>query len=402
LIDSRTFDVGIIPADSSVVITPIVYPDYSADGTIQDLTLEITYNDAYGVRTPSDYSMGMIVSPNPPESVLSISPDIVAAEASSIATTTTTTTTSSSDSNISATDRMNSSIMLTAEKIENVNFIITNNGKLSLTDVILSLSSGSDSVKLLGDSRWRYEHMASASEYRLSIPIYAAADVINAPVEFTLDAEYIEGGQSKTDTLSIGAYVDGQIKVRAYDLAINYIGDVPTLVGNLLNEGNTVALFTTIDLINSTTAPNEQDSVSSFLASQPQQQYLGDLTENSPLPFSIPLDINREAPAGTLPVNLKVTYSDNLRNVHSLILEGIVEYKPVLSQSASNNGSQSANFLYLLLVAVIAVAAVMVSILLVRRRKKRKKAFSARSIDNIENEGIDLFLSDRTRSDQKK
>lgn len=399
LVDSRTFDIGIIPAKSSVIITPVVYPDYSADGTIQNLDLEITYNDAYGVRTSSGYSMGMIVSPNPPESVLSISP-YIGTEVSG--TTTITTAKTSSDSDISATDRMNSSIMLIAGKIENVNFTITNNGKLSLSDVILSLNSGSDSVKLLGDPRWRFERMTPASEYILSVPIYAATGVINTPVGFTLDAEYIEGGQSKTDTLSIGAYVDGQIKVRVYDLAINYVGGAPTLVGNLLNEGNTVALFTTIDLANSTTAPNEQDSVSSFLASQPQQQYLGDLTENSPLPFSIPLDINRNAPAGTFPVNLGVTYSDNLRNVHNLILEETVEYEPIPSQSSSNSGSQSLNFLNLLPVAVIVIAAVTVSIFLIRRRRKRKNAFSRRSTDNLEDEGIDLFLSDRIHSDHKK
>jgi hypothetical protein len=184
------------------------------------------------------------------------------------------------------------------------------------------------------------------------------------------------------------------------------------LVGNLLNEGNTVALFTTIDLVNSTTAaPNGQGSVSSFLSSQPQQQYLGDLSENSPLPFSIPLDINRNAPAGTFPVNLRVTYSDNLRNVHNLVLEETVEYEPLPSQSANNGGGQNVNFINLLLVAVmdiptmtatIAISAIAVWILLIRRRRKRKKAFSKKSIDNLENEGIDLFLSDGTHSDQKK
>ncbi|MGH9983860.1 MAG: hypothetical protein ACRD8W_07885 [Nitrososphaeraceae archaeon] len=391
LIDSKTFDVGTIHAESSVIITPVIYPDYSADGTIQDLDLEISYNDAYGVRTTTDYSIGMIISPNSPESILSISPGITGFGVAEIGT------------NASGINRMNNSIMLTAGRIEDVGFTITNNGETPLVDFVLSLDSGSDSVKILGDSRWRFEEMAPGSEHILSTILYAAEDVINTPVEFTVDAEYIEEGQLKTDALSIGAYVDGHIKVRAYDLAINSVGNVPTLAGNLLNEGNTLALFTTIELVNSTTAKsNEQGSINSLLTSRPQQQYLGDLLENSPLPFSIPLDIDRDALAGIYPVNLRITYSDNLRNVHELILNGTVEYKPVLPQSTNNTGSQSLNSLITILVAAgVAVAAVVSLIFLFRRRKKKKVVLQQRSIDNLEREQEIDLLSDGPSSDQK-
>ena len=77
-----------------------------------------------------------------------------------------------------------------------------------------------------------------------------AEDVIATPIELKQHAEYISGGQSKTDTLSIGAYVDGEIKIKAYDFAVNDIGGTPNLVGNLLNQGNTIALFTTVEMIN--------------------------------------------------------------------------------------------------------------------------------------------------------
>ena len=54
----------------------------------------------------------------------------------------------------------------------------------------------------------------------------------------------------KKDSLSIGAYIQGQIKIRTYEVSMEDIGGVLNLVGNLLNEGNTVALFTTIEIIN--------------------------------------------------------------------------------------------------------------------------------------------------------
>src|ERR687897_2317414 len=81
-VDSESFNIGNIPAGSSVSITPVIYPDYSSGGTIQTLDLEIAYNNAYGIRTDSDYSIGMIVAPNPPESVLSINPGIISTTSS--------------------------------------------------------------------------------------------------------------------------------------------------------------------------------------------------------------------------------------------------------------------------------------------------------------------------------
>jgi hypothetical protein len=377
-VDSESFNIGIIPAGSSVLITPIIYPDYSSEGTIQTLDLEIAYNNAYGIRTDSDYSIGMIVAPNPPESVLSINPGRIS------------TTSSSQDgiddnnskSNVNEVeDEINENpIKLTAGRLENLRFSITNNGSLPLTDIVFSLSSGTNSVKILGDSRWRVDYMAPQSNFPLSTTVYAAEDVINTPTDFEIDTEYIERGQSKTDTLNIGAYVDGQIRIRTYDLDINYVGGAPNLVGNLLNEGNTVALFTTIELSNPTNdAESSQSTLNESLVTGPsQQQYLGDLSENSPLPFSIPLSIDSELPAGNYPVSLNVTYSDNLRMVHELLLNDSVAYEGQPSAS-SNSDSNNAAFTFtngfssIVPMVIIIIIAIVVGLFLIRRRIKKKK-----------------------------
>jgi hypothetical protein len=361
-VDSETFNIGNIPAGSSVVITPLVYPDYSSGGTIQTLDLEIAYNDAYGIRTNSIYSIGMIVAPNPPESVLSISPGLVA------------TVSSSGQGTPSRVQTNGDSIELTAGRIETLSFNVTNNGSSPLTDIVFSISSGTNSVKILGDSRWRVDYMAPSETYIMSTTVYAAEDVINTPIEFEINAEYIERGQSKTDTLSIGAYVDGQIRIRAYDLDINYIGGAPNLVGNLLNEGNTVGLFTTIELANSATQSSLNDSL---VTGTSQQQYLGDLSENSPLPFSIPLDFASDLPAGSYPVTLNVTYSDNLRAVHELLLNDTVVYEGTLSTSNSNESNSEAfslinEFSSFFPILIIIIVGGLVGLFLIRRRKKKR------------------------------
>ena len=418
-VDSESFNIGNIQAGSSVLITPIIYPEYSSGGTIQTLDLEIAYNNAYGIRTDSDYSKGMIVAPNPPESVLSINPEIIS------------TTSSSRDyaandnkSNVyGSEDEINENpIKLTAGRLENLRFSITNNGSLPLTDVVFSLSSGTNSVKILGDSRWRVGYMAPQSNFPMSTTVYAAEDVINNPTEFEVNAEYIERGQSKTDTLNIGAYVDGQIRIRTYDLDINYVGGAPNLVGNLLNEGNTVALFTTIELVNpAANAESSQGNLNKSLVTGPsQQQYLGDLSENSPLPFSIPLSIDSDLPASDYPVSLNVTYSDNLRMVHELLLNDTVVYEGQPSTSSNNDGNNGAftfvnGFSGIFPIVIIIIIVIIVGLLLIRRRNKRKRGeikldtkitsasrpSDSTTVREVTDQDSDFFLDDESSSRNK-
>jgi hypothetical protein len=418
-VDSESFNIGNIPAGSSVLITPIIYPDYSSGGTIQTLDLEVAYNNAYGIRTDSDYSIGMIVAPNPPESVLSINPGIISI-------------TSSNQDYVANDNKRNANkaedeindnpIKLTAGRLENLRFSITNKGSLPLTDIVFSLSSGTDSVKILGDSRWRVDYMAPLSNFPMSTTVYAAEDVINTPTEFEINAEYIERGQSKTDALNIGAYVDGQIRIRTYDLDINYVGGAPNLVGNLLNEGNTVALFTTIELVNpADNTESSQSKLNNSLVTGPsQQQYIGDLSENSPLPFSIPLSIDTDLPSGAYPVSLNVTYSDNLRMVHELLLNDTVVYEGQPSASSNNDSNNDVftfvnGFSGIFPIVIIIIIVIIVGLFLIRRRNKKKKGekrintkitstsrpSDSNTVREVTDQDSDFFLDDESTSRNK-
>src|ERR687896_9820 len=388
-LQTTTFDVGNIPAGGSAFVTPIVYPSYSSEGTIQNLDLELSYNDAYGTKITTEKSIGIVISPNPPESVLGISP--------------VNTLTTSDPNNVNGIDNgdnrdKNDSILLKAGKIEEVVFSVSNNGDISLNNLVLSLDSSLDSVKILGDSRWTFSSMNASSKEELSTRVFAAEDVISTPVEFTIDAEYISGGQSKTDSLNIGAYVDGEIRIKAYDFAINDIGGTPNLVGNLLNQGNTIALFTTVEMIN-TGGANTSTSLPSTTIKQlprtlvtdfPPQQYLGDLSENSPLPFSIPLNIGKNSPGGAYPVGIKVTYSDTLRNTHEIILNGTVNYTPKTGSSTESGGFlgySELSSIVIPVVIILAIISILVIIIIIRRRRKGGK----RKIFNSKSEDLELF-----------
>jgi hypothetical protein len=228
--------------------------------------------------------------------------------------------------------------------------------------------------------------MSAQSKLNLSTKVFASANIVTLPSLFTLTVQYISAGQSKSDSLNLGAYITGEIKIRIYDVSFNKIGNIPNLVGNILNEGNTVGLFTTVEMVKQTSSTPTKRSISDFMTTVPPPQYLGDLDADSPLPFSIPLSIDNKTisrmPPGIYPVTLKITYSDDLKIPHQLILNNTVNFQPARQPSTSEHlnffgidlgavrGGIGNNFIITAIVAAIAIVTVYA---IIRRRSKNRR-----------------------------
>jgi hypothetical protein len=261
---------------------------------------------------------------------------------------------------------------IAAGRIEEYAFDVANEGTAPVTNVVITVASPSESLEILGDSKWTIQRIEEDSKVTLSTRIFAARPLIGNPASFDVTIDYSSNGISSSETFKLGTYVAGEISIKAYEIEVNDIGGIPNVVGNLLNEGNTVALFTTIELVDAR----------GLATDLPPQQYLGDLEENSPLPFSIPVDVGG-AGAGTYPVSLRVTYKDNLREVHTLDINSEVSFVPVVKtdESAAAPGTE------MVIPIIIGIAAVVVvAVVLIRRRQKSalRRTITARKQDDIE------------------
>ena len=198
---ATTFNVGRVLANNTALIIPLIYPDYSTGGTIQNMKLKIDYNDPYGNKKNLETSVGLIISPNPPESVLSID------EARNVLDTNKPDNNNNNNTanNTTSNTTKKHTLILRAGMIEGAKVTVFNNGNEELKDVVFSLKSESDSVKILGDTRWTLSSIEPFSKRELLTQIFSSEEVISKPISFTLDAEYISGAKSKKDSLSIGA-----------------------------------------------------------------------------------------------------------------------------------------------------------------------------------------------------
>jgi hypothetical protein len=326
----KTFEFGVIQPGGSAKIEPTLYASNAAGQSLQAVGLQVSYGNAYGVRKNVTIPVGLVVLPESSRSLLNVAP----ASGSSI---------------------------ITAGKITDLNVTISYNGNEQLSDTVVSLSSASESIKILGNTSWTVGDMPAKSSRELSTRVFASTDMIGKAATFTFTVQHLSGGQPEIETFSVGTYVDGEIKVKAYELGITYIGGKPNIMGNLLNEGNTLALFTTVDVV----------SADGLVNKLPPQQYLGDLTQNSPLPFSIPVDVSYRTAAGTYPVVLKVEYKDTLKQLQTLEVKGNVAFAP---EATPATGAQQGPAMSPMMIGIIAgvIAAIVIAVVVIRARRKAR------------------------------
>ncbi len=427
---TTTFSVGTIPAGESVQINPVIFASNSVGSILENIDLRISYNNAYGYKKTLDKSMGVHILPSSPQSGLTLSSLVTTSKANNnmpalsenfdqnneqydlvsndkqvenrqnlsyqitqVSELTSddnsfmpndieSNSTSNIDNSFDTSSNKNT-VSLIAGRVDELKFNITNTNDNPIIDAVVSLDSESSSIKILGDSKWNLNKIDPLTTQQFQTRVFASKSLINSPVSFKVSIQYLDNKQAKSDSFSLGANVIGDITININDLDINYIGGNPNVVGNILNKGNTLALFTTIEI--SSSSPSPANKSEGQLPSPAQStgentilvpassfpQYLGDLEENSPLPFSIPLAINNNTASGIYPVSLKVTYSDDLRNSYTVISNGTVEFISPVTTSNKGQGFFG-NYNLLLIVVILAIAGI-IGIFIVRRIRDKNK-----------------------------
>jgi hypothetical protein len=368
---ANTFNIGTIHAKSQSVISTTVYPSSSASGSTQEIQIQVTYQNAWGKLSNVFFNTGLVIAPNPPQSIT----------LSYLGNETTP--------------------LITAGNLATGSFAVSNNSNDTMSNVIISLVPQSTAVSVVGTSTWTIPNLQPGERQVLTTKVFAANSLINTPTSFTLTANYVSRGQSQTNSLTLGAFVVGSIKLQLYDLSISSSGGSSGITGNLLNQGSTTGLFTTIQLSPSplldamraarlANSTNDQTGGGQGFQGQggqgfqgqggnrqrgASQQFIGDLTPDSPIPFSIPIRGLSSLQPGMYPVAFKVTYADDLKNFHTEILNGTVNIGRTFQ--STNTTSQPSIFDQILspqiIGPIIAIIAIIAIFLIRRKRSKNKK-----------------------------
>ncbi len=396
------FNLGNIPPNGTADIATTVYPSTSAAGQTQDVSIMLTYENAWGKQISTTLNTGIVVNPIPPES---LSLNYIGNSTSAV---------------------------ITSGNLSSLNFAVANNSTVPASNIVVSLVPQSTSVSVVGQSTWTIPRLEPGQQQLLSTEVFAANSLIDTPTSFTLTANYVANGQTQSNSLTLGAFVVGDIKLQIYGLAVNYVGSTPQIAGSLLNQGSTTGLYGTIQLAPSPLLEalkqarmanaNSSNYTSSFQSANAQssqgqggfggggrggfgggqggfggggqggfggggqggpgaggpaasQQFLGDLTSDSPIPFSIPIyGLNLLKP-GVYPVAFKVVYADDLKNFHTLVLtENLMVPRPQQTHArVAQSPLEMITGNPLILAGIGAAVAGGVAAVVLRKRKTRRK-----------------------------
>ncbi|NOJ32989.1 MAG: hypothetical protein DA329_12715, partial [Candidatus Nitrosocosmicus sp.] len=294
-------------------------------------------------------------------------------------------------------------LLITAGTSQDIELNVLNSGKTTLSDVIVTLSTSSDSLKIVGKPKWIIPVIEPGSSHKITSQVFAATSLIDTPVSFLVTEDYIVEGEKKTETINIGGYVAGNIMLKLYDTEVSQQGNQFNVVGNILNQGSTTGKFSSIELISFTPQittrsdsdqPKSQESFekpseSKELTSAPQ--YLGDLPDDSTIPFSITLPPNQIVP-GVYPATFKIVYTDDLKKSHEVIIDSQVKFQPQQNNLANSRNQGSNLDVPVYVYPIIVVAGIVISYLVI------KKLRNSKSKDNFSKDDI-ISILDKAKSD---
>jgi hypothetical protein len=76
ILGSSTFNIGSVQVNQVKKVDTAIFPSIAVGGTLEILTIHITYNDAYGNKKTADKIVGVQILPQSPQSALNVSPSV--------------------------------------------------------------------------------------------------------------------------------------------------------------------------------------------------------------------------------------------------------------------------------------------------------------------------------------
>jgi hypothetical protein len=74
ILGSSTFNIGSVQVNQVKKVDTAIFPSIAVGGTLEILTIHMTYNDAYGNKKTTDKIVGVQILPQSPQSALNVSP----------------------------------------------------------------------------------------------------------------------------------------------------------------------------------------------------------------------------------------------------------------------------------------------------------------------------------------
>ncbi|MEM2961185.1 MAG: hypothetical protein QXU67_06235, partial [Candidatus Bathyarchaeia archaeon] len=212
-------------------------------------------------------------------------------------------------------------------------------------------------------NEWYIQDLPAGSNITLTPEIFASTEAIDKAYQLQVILNYRDTvGSIRSETYNLGLVVQGSIKIVLQSAFISPSpvgsGGNVTISGDILNEGNVAAMY-----MNATALilpPFETIDGSSI--------YLGELSPNTPLPFSLTFRVLNGTADGAYPLDIIFYYKDSLGKTRSftttfnITVMGVVRPPKPPQQEATSRP---------LPIIILSVTATIIIVYLFTRRRGR-------------------------------
>lgn len=227
--------------------------------------------------------------------------------------------------------------ILLSLKQNHVKIEIHNDGTAPISGVTIKRQNTEDSVSPTTDSSTRIEKVVilnsewttgsigSNESKFLEADIYVPESFKGDTLRVPLSINYFNAqGDRITIDRIVDFFVKGLIEVSIYDIEVIDLSGKPTLIGNVINEGNDDALFGFVTL-----EPLENSNI------KKSTQFVDEIDTDSPIPFNFPIEFDGIPKYGNHDVKITVRYKDSTRTEHFLTENTTINIKdPALNKKA--------------------------------------------------------------------
>ncbi len=205
-------------------------------------------------------------------------------------------------------------------EISNAGTAPLNNVDIVLQNDQTSVASTSSSVTnlenvIFDQTHWDVGTIEPQSSVTFSLKVFVPETVKNEPLHLPMTISYYDAhGELETVTRVTDFYINGLVDPSIYGVKVIDLSGKQTVIGEILNEGNSDGLFGFVTL-----KPRGDSNI------KESTQYIDEIEPDSPVPFNIPIDFDGVSLTGEHDITIEVRYKDSMRDEYTLSYDTTID-----------------------------------------------------------------------------
>ena len=205
-------------------------------------------------------------------------------------------------------------------EISNAGSAPLNNVDIVLQNDQTSVATQSQSITnlenvIFDQTHWDVGTIQPQSSVTFSLKVFVPETVKNEPLHLPMTISYYDAhGELETVTRVTDFYINGLVDPSIYGVKVIDLSGKQTVIGEILNEGNSDGLFGFVTL-----KPRGDSNI------KESTQYIDEIEPDSPVPFNIPIDFDGVSLTGEHDITIEVRYKDSMREEHTLSYDTTID-----------------------------------------------------------------------------